>query len=51
MDKAKGLLVKEPISDLLNHLNDLKNTLSDDDIIDTLKHFIMYYENSEEKIL
>lgn len=51
IDKVKGLLVKEPISDLLDHLNDLKNTLSDDDIVDTLKHFIMYYENSEEKIL
>lgn len=51
IDKVKGLLVKEPISDLLDHLNDLKNTLSDDDIVDTLKRFIMYYENSEEKIL
>lgn len=51
IDKVKGLLAKEPISDLLDHLNDLKNTLSDDDIVDTLKHFIMYYENSEEKIL
>lgn len=51
IDKVKGLLVKEPISDLLDHLSDLRNTLSDDDIVDTLKRFIMYYENSEEKIL
>lgn len=51
IEKIKDLLVKESISELLDHLNDLENTLSDNDIVDTLKRFIMYYENSEEKIL
>ena len=51
IDKVKGLLVKEPISELLDHLSDLRNTLSDNDIVDTLKRFIIHYESSEEKIL
>lgn len=44
IEKIKDLLVKEPISELLNHLNNLENTLSDDDIVDTLKRFIIHYE-------
>lgn len=50
IDKIKNLLIKKPISEFLFDLRSFNTTLSNEDMIDTLKRYVAQYENNEERL-